>query len=260
MSQYFKRAINLITGKKDVAPTLVKAGTAYEEIKDKIRPLDIIVFRGDGFVSKTIESLSAREFQNKEAAHYSHCGLIVTREILDIPELEPERLYIFEATGGGIFGGGVKNIHNQTFIGSQIRDFDDVIKTYDNSAKTEIHWCRLKNNIFDDAHEINQPLYEFMKSTMWACYKNYDGLHYTVNWMQLFCALFPSLRRCRPNLLNRNFPFCSQLVATIYMQFGLFKGNPADVVPADIVLADQDKEFDHTLLEPMLITYYRTPN
>jgi hypothetical protein len=231
-----------------------KEGVPYSSVKDSIRPLDLILFRGNDFVSKSIQKLSAREL-GPDARKYSHCGIIVTREILDIPELEFNKLYIFESTVSGKLGGNVRNIQGRAFLGCQIRDFDAVINSYDTPADTQVRWCKLKNNPFDDAiSKDNMEYIKLIKSNLKFCYDMYNGAPYTVNLFQLFAAMIPKLRSCRPRVFMHTFLFCSELVAIIYKVIGVFNGEPANVVPADFAVADEDRQMDHNMFEHTLIT------
>jgi hypothetical protein len=230
-----------------VSPVITeKQGDSYDNIKSLIRPLDLILFRGDDFVSKTIQYLSSRQL-GPEAAQYSHCGLIVTKDVLNIPELEAGKLYIFESTMSGNLTDGVKNIHGHSFLGCQIRPFDEVIVGYNTSEHTQINWCKLKNNPIDHGYVVE------IQNIMLDCYNSYNGIRYEYNIFNICAALFPILRFCRPTVFENKFMFCSELVATIYKRFGIFNGRPANVVPADFMIPDADNELDSNLFECVLI-------
>lgn len=223
-----------------VSPAIEKSGRKYDEIKNNIKPLDLILFCGDDPVSHTIQRLSGRML-GPEAAKYSHCGVIVSRDVLDIEELVPGKLYIFESTMSGRLTDGVKNIHNRAFLGCQIRPFDEVVEAYDRPPGTSLNWCRLINNPISTLPNA--------KELMKECYQEYDGLVYEVNLFQLFAAMIPILRFCRFNFCQNRFMFCSELAANIYKKFGIFAGNPTNVVPADFAVQDMDNEVDKSMFE-----------
>jgi hypothetical protein len=237
---------SFLSSKVEPAPQQ-KAGDSYENIKSLIQPFDLILFRGDDSVSHLIQRLSGRVL-GPDASQFSHCGIIVTRQILDIPELIPGRLYIFESTMSGALTDGVKNIHNHSFLGCQIRSFDDVVKAYDAPPGTQLNWCKLKYNPLINC---NPDDLLGIQKIMMECYESYNGLRYEVNLFQLFAAMFPMLRLCRFNLFENRFMFCSELAANIYKKFGLFNGRPGNVVPADFAVQDADNEMNYEMFQRM---------
>ena len=56
-----------------------------------IQPLDIILFRGIDPVSHAICFLEAKTFGRGD---FSHAGVAITREVLDLPFLEPGKVYV----------------------------------------------------------------------------------------------------------------------------------------------------------------------
>jgi hypothetical protein len=219
-----------------------KPGIKYETIKKEIQPLDLILFCGDDTVSHLIQRLSGRVL-GPDASNYSHCGVIVTRDVLDIPALEPGKLYIFESTMSGNLTDGVKNIYNESFLGCQIRPFDEVVEAYDKPIGTKLNWCRLKDNPIKTTSILE------IQQIMMECYNQYNGLLYEINLFQLFAAMIPILRCCRFNFFQNRFMFCSELAANIYKKFNLFTGNPTNVVPADFVVHDVDNEVNRDMFE-----------
>jgi hypothetical protein len=53
-----------------------------------IQPFDVILFRGMDPVSKAICFIEGKKLGRRD---FSHAGIAVTREALDLPFLEPER-------------------------------------------------------------------------------------------------------------------------------------------------------------------------
>ncbi len=227
-------------------PNLKKIGLDYNDEKNKIRPFDIILFRGSDFVSSTIRYLSFKAMssdipleQRNEARQFSHIGMIVTREILDIPQLEPNKLYIWESTISGKLGENVKNVDGKSMLGVQIRDFDELIKAYDNSSKTKIAYSKVVNNPLD---EMNK---EEIRKNMKELYKQNNGKLYEANVFTMFAGLFPRLRKFRipsPFRYESQFLFCSELLTIIYKKMNIIKEKnikPENVVPSDFVVDNE---------------------
>lgn len=193
-----------------------------------IKPLDVILFRGSDFVSNTIRYLSKKSMGGRyEAGCFSHVGIIVNKEVLNLPEMEEGKLYIWESTISGRLGGNVKNINNESFLGVQIRDFDKVVKLY-STENTAIAVLKVidRRSLKHNVSEKLMPIY-----------KKYNGQRYEFNLMQLFSALYPKLRWFRPNIGIDRFLFCSELVSKIYCDLNIFPNTviPANVIPADFI-------------------------
>ena len=222
-------------GKKTINPIqkIEKNGLDYENEKKNIRPFDLVLFRGSDFVSSAIRRMSKAEMGGRyEAGQFSHVGMIVTRDVLDIPELEPGKLYVWESTVSGKLGGDVTNIDGKAFLGVQIRDFDAVMRSYDNSPKTAVAYSSLIANPID-----SMPCC-CIKTRMEDLYQTNNGKVYEINISDLFAAMFPKLRFIRSRILTDKFLFCSELVTLIYNSMRVFKETnirPENVVPADFV-------------------------
>lgn len=222
-----------------------KDGESYNAVKHLIRPFDLIMFRGNDFVSNSIRKLQRKQL-GKGAEAYSHCGMIITTEILSHPNMVPGKLYVWESTMGGKLGGGVKNINGETWLGSQVRDFDAVMASYDEPKDTQIAWGQLHDNPLD-----RMPLTE-IRERMAYLFGKYNHKLYEVVIPNLFMGLFPRLRCFRAGNQKSQI-FCSELVALIYKKFGVVSAGckPADVVPADFVVQDQDGNVDFRKWQPL---------
>jgi hypothetical protein len=228
----------------------IKKGVDYTILN--IRPFDLVLFNGGDTVSSFIERLSVRA-QGKDANLFSHVGMIITKDILpDEVNMEYNKLYIFESTASGSLGGKVYNIDGKTFIGCQIRDFDEVMKSYDSNPKSSIAIRHLKNNPLDVSN-INT-----IQRKMAYLYGKYNYTPYEINIMNLFEAMFPKLRKLRIKRNENKFIFCSELVATIYKNMGILPStcNPADVVPSDFVTRDLDKQVDLNIFDKIQYIFY----
>lgn len=228
-----------------IKPLVRKEGDSYESIKHLIRPFDLILFKGGDFVSNSIRKLQKRQL-GEGADKFSHVGMIITSEILSHPNMVPGKLYIWESTMSGKLGGGVKNINGETWLGSQVRDFDEVISTYDKPENTAIAWGKLHDNPLD------RLSIEEIRERMAYLFGKYNHVLYEVAICNLFRSLFPKLRCCHIGK-RKNQLFCSELVALIYKKFKIVPDscNPENVVPADFIVPDQDGNIDYSKWAPV---------
>lgn len=214
----------------------IKKGVDYKTLN--IRPFDLVLFNGGDAVSSFISCLSEEALGNG-AGKFSHVGMIVTREILYDKDMEEGKLYIWESTASGRLGGDVYNIHGDAWIGTQIRDFDQVMKSYDANPNSSIAIRHIVNNPIDNPNDVHQ-----IRETMAFLLGRYNEKPYEVNMMQLFTAMFPKLRCLRLKWGKNRFIFCSELVAIIYKAVDILSStcDPSNVVPADFVVDDIDKQ------------------
>lgn len=216
---------------------IVKKGEAYEKYKSKIRPFDIILFSGDDFISDLIKYMEKHRMEKIEPSSippgsFSHSGMIVTSEILDHPHVHPGKLYILESTMSGRLGGGVYDIEGRSVFGVQLRDFDQVLSTYDVSDHTAVAHVRLANNPLDNP-EIVSPKKRFS-----LAFEKFKGRPYDLQLLDQIASVFPSLRFLRDLIDDKtknDQVFCSQLVADIYIWMGLLSTsiNSKDITPMD---------------------------
>jgi hypothetical protein len=217
------------------------------DIQHQIKPLDMILFNGDdnSFISWGIKTASGCFFRNEKAKQVSHCGVVVTREILDLPEMEIGKLYIFESI---MTNDGVKDIFNHNVYGCQIRDLEQVLsRVYTQS--NQHWWCQLKNS--------NLTKTTLTKNRIKSIYDEYYGRPYEICCIQLTSALYPLLRWCRCSSFIQDFMFCSEFCALIYKKLGLFHGRCENVVPADFLVKDKDNEFDAEMLFSIVSFSYK---
>lgn len=217
----------------------IKYGSLYNDIKQNIRPLDLLVFKGDDFVSGIISLLEKRGHKFAKGGDFTHAGIVITSEILDEPLLQPGKLYIMEATISGNLGAGVPDIHGRSFLGVQIRDLERLIDAYDYPNTTAIAWCSLTDNPCQTT-EIKQRFNQI--------YNQINGVMWDANCWNLLSALYPCMRPCRPcfdhTLHTEKWLFCSEMVAVVYKHLGILPDyvNPSDVLPADLVFPNEDTD------------------
>ena len=224
-------------GKKAEIDFIKLYANKYEDIKHKIKPLDLVVFRGGEFVSTGIRILEELQVGN---ADWTHVGLVIDASIL--PSLSKNKLYVLESTmSGKLSGDKLCDIEGNGVFGVQIRDMKKLVKAYNASGKTLVGWCSLKNNPCDrrKGEQIDdyQERIELLQENFTNIYEQYGHKTYDYNLISLASSLFPQLRCLRRKWINTNDKlFCSELVALVYCKLGILdeeEFNPADVVPVD---------------------------
>lgn len=199
------------------------------KLKHKIKPLDMIFFKGDDFVSETIRYLEKTRL-GKEAGEFSHCGIVVTSDLISHPNIEEGKLYIWESTMSGSLGNGVYNIEGKTFFGSQVRDLEKVVNAYTN-AGAKVAWSKLEIE-----KEINKEKFQKL-------FEKYNGIQYDFHPLSLFGALFPCLRKTRDAVINKDWLFCSEMCFLIYQSLDYYdyRYDSKNVVPVDFLGYDEDE-------------------
>jgi hypothetical protein len=247
----------------------------FIEIKDKIRPFDIIAFRGGDIISDIIYMLESYEIGISD--DFTHVALVVTSELLPSfiynnkeITLEHNKLYILESTL-------TYNLSNYTdyppeistncgYFGVQIRELETIIPRYIIKEETKVAWCPLINNPFDRLTNETDYQYNTRLSTIKDKFKQefdkYYHTSYQANLINLFAAMFPCIRPLRTisnivfktifdklkelNITNcvgpSGWQFCSELIANIYIDFNILSKeyNPQDVLPVDFFGYDVD--------------------
>jgi hypothetical protein len=190
----------------------------FFRIKNKIKPLDLICFRGDDFVSESISKMQEKMLGNGD---WTHVGIVITTDIIPIKNGVPGQLYVWESTMSGIDGVNSTESGRAKF-GVQIRDLEKVLKAYVKNDTTKMAWCKLKKNPLDgeNSKQVKYDLEEFHKK------HGNDNYDYTV--LPLLKTIFPCLGKY---FKTKNNFFCSELVATIYSKTGIL---PADLDPEKI--------------------------
>lgn len=225
-----------------------KEGYRYAAYAERIKPLDLALFKGGDSVSGLIQFLEKRKLNKTSSAGYdvgpgafSHVGIIVTSEILDDDRLDPNKLYVWESTMSGSLSDGVCNIEDESFLGVQLRDFDKVLVAYDEDPDSRIAIAHLGDTTFNRGSTR-------LRKRFTNLFTKYDGTRYDANFLSLGSSICPCLRPAREaveNALNtEDWLFCSELVATIYKELGLFDKsvNPKNVVPTDFLGYDADSK------------------
>ena len=214
-----------------------KSGVKFSNIKNEIRPLDIILFRGGELVSDAI-SFIEDVFVGK--GDWTHVGLVITTDIVPIKNGKPNQLYVWESTMSGDMGDGTNNVETgDGFFGVQIRDLEKVVDTYDNSADTKIAWCRLINNPLlqkeTESDEDYKNRIDNLKEKLFEFYEKHNNTRYDYNCLNLLSAICDNMPKCK----NKVF-FCSELVTAIYQILGLIPKeiDPETMSPVEFINGD----------------------
>lgn len=255
---------------EDSQPRPYKPGFLYSDVRNTLRPFDLLLFAGEDEISAMIRFLQVRKIAEKRVGAgkseedllaelktmgiFSHVGMVVTSEILNHPNVEPGKIYVWESTMGGRFGQNVQNIHHEDFLGVQLRNFDELFDIYDEPKSTSIAVCHLENNPYDLAKtETERECIRFVFTNL---FNRLDGARYNMNPVALASSMFPTFRAMRKRRSggksSSNNPsssvsasrwlFCSELLAVVYTELGLYPDTviPDNVLPMDLIGFDTD--------------------
>ena len=129
----------------------------YDEIENKLQPLDLLMFRGGDFVSASIRYLEEKMLGN---GSFSHVGIVVTRELMPwLKVLEYGEKYVWESTMSIPIGGFVEDVPDvesgKGRFGVQIRVLEDVVESYTNTESGAlVAWVPLKDNPWADEFQV----------------------------------------------------------------------------------------------------------
>ncbi len=215
-----------------------------------IQPLDVILFRGVDPVSKAICFMEAKKIGRGD---FSHIGMAITRDALDLPFLEPGKVYVWESTLSAKegfwarFTDKVPDVETQGLrFGVQLRDLELVIPGYEASGG-KVAWCAFRGR---------RPPLEEVRAQLAALHAEYGHAPYSVGQMQVLSVVFPALRPLRDHISEHrdriahfknvvlehartqrpvadtdHHMFCSEWVGTIYKRLGLGDMNGIDFDP-----------------------------
>lgn len=227
----------------------IKSGFLYDEYRENIKSLDLILFRGGDYISDFIRFMEAKHSgkhsgkkqkkYNIPADAFSHVGLVVKSDILNDSRLSPEKIYVWESTmSGSLSEDGVSSIDGKAHFGVQLRDFDKVIEAYDSGPNTRIAISHLLPKV--DCEALRDKFTEL--------FKQYNGTAYDANPVSLASTVFSCLRPIRDDvegmLGTEDFLFCSEFAALILKELGFYDEdtNPKNVVPMDFLGFDSDTD------------------
>lgn len=233
-----------------------KPGIRFTLIKDQVKPLDIIVFRGAEFVSDTISLLEKLKLGDGD---WTHVGIVITPDIIPIKNSVPGKLYVWESTMSGELGDGVDNVETgKATFGVQIRDLEDVIDKYDNDKETKIGWGQLIDNPLVKSDKETIEAYLQRKSKISQILSNFDintgNATYDYNCCDLCSTIYPKCSTYSKDIFGSNKRyFCSQLVAKILELVKMMPKaiDPEHVAPVDLLGNDGYKA---VCKQPVVVT------
>jgi len=249
---------------------------SYKEIESEIEPLDLLMFRGGDFVSKTIRFLEKKMLGN---GSFSHVGIVVTRELMPwLKMLQPGEKYVWESTMSIPIGGFVEDVPDvesgKGKFGVQIRFLEDVIDSYTNrESGSLVAWAPLKDNPWKTKENQKSIIRKVRK-----LHKEVGCRTYELNFLELAASLFPPLRIFRKKTKwvedigfgilrsfdivegdsedeGDSFYFCSELVAYVYKKLDIISVsvNPQEVVPMDFLGYDRDGMRELVEVDPIIL-------
>lgn len=225
-------------------------GIKYKDIKHKIKPLDLLVFKGGDIVSTTIRYLENLKVNSSD---WSHVGLVINTKLLpNIPKGKKDRLYVLESGMSGDLNDGVLTSDGKVVLGVQVRDLEEVIKGYYKMDDTLVGWCKLKNNPYEQKPEESLSMYEArfiqLQGDFVDIYDKYGTKFFDVSPLNLVASIFPPLRCFRDMWdnhigLGKDWLFCSELVALVYHKLGIIdypNFDESNVIPVDFTSGNDD--------------------
>lgn len=235
-----------------------KPGIKFSNIANQLKPLDLIVFRGAECVSDIISKVEKKFLGNGE---WTHVGIVVTTDIIDIKNGTSGKLYIWESTMSGQLGDGVNDVELQKGkFGVQIRDLAEVIDHYDKNADSKIGWCPLIESPFNKKENETEEAYvkriEGIKFVLNKFHEEKGHLTYDYNLCNLcstVCCTCTQARRCICGHSDKM--FCSELVANIYELVGIIPKivDPERIAPIELLGFTNDNFKSPVHMPPIII-------
>ena len=213
-----------------------------------VRPLDLIVFRGEGGVSTMIEKMEKKQ---TGSGAISHVEVAMNRAWCPKTAAETDEMLSWGSTMSGPLNDNVCNIETgKSFFGVQLRSLRELAREYYNNKHANIGYCRLLNN---PAAELapNSPAGAALREGICSAYDKYNGRSYSVNPLHLLTPLLPFARKFAPE--HPDGLFCSEFVALVYIELGIINDttdgvidgrvpDARNVLPVDFLGHDADED------------------
>ncbi|KAJ3059970.1 hypothetical protein HDU98_004025 [Podochytrium sp. JEL0797] len=213
-----------------------------------LQPLDAVVFCGSDPVANLIKKIQLHEtvphIETPFQDLWTHAGILVDRTVLDLPCMEPGKMYLYESVFSGQVAGYVYSrvlpLDHVTpvggnHLGPQIRDFEAVV----NEGESNVAVCpltdeqrrivqkklaenpRLILDIYEQHFEFGYPITNLLSVIASASQSLYNDL---AKFNQLASSFFPQKESSKDTV------FCSELVSIVYKSLGLpsFVNKPSD--------------------------------
>lgn len=190
----------------------------FEEIRDEIKPFDLIAFRGGDLASQLI---SVFEKYEVGVGNFTHVGMVVTADILpfchkptengksEIFVLDPHKIYLYQSTftyDVPYIVDGVQDVTTgKGYFGVQLCDMEEVIPNYISNKTTKVAYCKLVDNpwnpnFLEDESLSSESLKvrrDLLQKEFQDFFKEYQGRMYEMDPISLLSAMFPTLRTVR---------------------------------------------------------------
>jgi hypothetical protein len=232
----------------------------YDEIKNEIKPFDLIFFQGKGFGADIIRYgewlTSINRDTNVDSFNFSHVGIILTSDLLiNIKGVIKGELYIWESTMKNRKSIAVPNVSGVYAAGVQLRNLKDVIFNYNtyyinktgkqDKCETCMSIAYLNSNY---RNYVNDNYDNIKNNFIKNIYPKYQNIQYDSQPLNLLSSVLPILRielnsYINKKLKSKDWLFCSELVASVYKDINIFPNTciPDYVVPTDFLNHDSDK-------------------
>jgi hypothetical protein len=212
----------------------------YEKIKHTFKTGDLLLFEGNGFFSSLIKCTTC--------SYISHIGMVV--EAKDIPNIlrnskrrSEDELYLFHSNKGRL-PYLYDILTNDIQSGVQLNILKDALINYDGN----VYYKKLvkKNKEQINFKRLEELIIDFKRTP------------YEEDYFQLCCAAYDG--PCGQNQMDISQLFCSELVAYIYMKYGIIHndiGMPSnEFVPKDFEYENWRQYFTlkYSLQEDILIS------
>jgi hypothetical protein len=196
-----------------------------------VDPLDLIVFKGGGYMSSAIIKFQNSEFE------ISHVGVAITADTCPwITGLDKNQLYVWESTIGSTHHDS-KSIYpsGQNIFGVQIRPLSNAIYSYLGDTDTRVGVCKLKNNPWKSSPTDRL----FVIEQLYQVYKSHGTAKFDTNIYEIAAMVFPAFKPLRDlshKLLGNDQFTCSEFVALIYKQLNMLSRDTIayEIMPADL--------------------------
>lgn len=207
-----------------------KEGVSLTEIEGKIKPLDLVVNRSDGWFQSAIRALTMCSNSETEEI-YNHVGIIVTSEILDLPEVKPGKLYILEAVNANT---EILDVKGDISNGVVLRDFESTMAIKGRATDNFVAWVPL--NLETPRANYREAFTRF--------YYEHIGRPYEGNYITLTAGPLDCFRPLRDLIDDPQAHFCSEIVVRAYQSLGILPPeiNPGNVLPQDLAYPEGDSD------------------
>lgn len=224
----------------------------------KIRPLDLIVFRGGDLVSDVIMGIQKI---HAGCGEVSHVEVAITKEWcsqIKAP-VEPTEMLSWGSTLSGPLNDNLYDAESGGVVfGVQVRNLAEIVRRYAENPRANVGVCRLLDNPIElhpgESIEDYLKRVAILKQKLNSAYDKFNGRTYDANVFSLLGSMFSfvrPLRKISEKISREDWLFCSEFAAALYIHIGVINdetdgkkdGKTLDeknVVPVDFLGHDQD--------------------